>query len=361
MSEKKLESLFHELEQVSTDETYYPEDEPEPEQSTSPKQPKKRVLGLGLALVARIVHNMQGQLGVRSEEGKGSRFKILLQFKLPEGAAPDNIPSAGPVAPTTSVLSDKEYTLIGGAYEARESDRDPRRRSTESLNSGGSSRSGKSQADRLISAMQEPALTTRSTSHGSDVKPPDLRQLKIGSPVSASSHVQSLTSPVATQAPKRPSLTEHRANLSSASYNTPSMLQPLVTPPPPGLENITDSGVPMSALRISHQSANTIPPNLQRVEDHSYFPRVKNITETSQRSTDATASKSTNVSPGYELLHVLVAEDDPVNSKIVSKRLTKLGHTVHLTGNGEACATAFGSTAEPFDVVLMDIQASLFS
>ncbi|KAJ6091587.1 hypothetical protein N7467_003556 [Penicillium canescens] len=356
MSEKKLESLFHELEQVSTDEIYYPEDEPEPEQSDSPKQPKKRVLGLGLALAARIVHNMQGQLGVRSEEGKGSRFKILLQFKLPEGASPDSIPSAGPVAPPTSVLPDKEYRLIGGAYEARESDRDPRRRSTESLNSGGSSRSGKSQADRLISAMQEPALPTRSTSHGSDVKPPDLRQLKMGSPISASSHVQSLTSPVAIQDPKRSSLTEHPANLSSASYTPPIMLQPLVTPPPPGLENITDSGVPMSALRISHQSTNTIPPHLQRVEDHSYFPRVKTITETSQRSTDATASKSTNVSPDYELLHVLVAEDDPVNSKIVSKRLTKLGHTVHLTGNGEACATAFGSTTEPFDVVLMDIQ-----
>jgi PleD family two-component response regulator len=126
------------------------------------------------------------------------------------------------------------------------------------------------------------------------------------------------------------------------------------------MENITDSGVPMSALRMSQQSANMISPHLPRVEDHSFFPRVKTITETSQRSTDATASISTNVSPDNELLHVLVAEDDPVNSKIISKRLTKLGHTVHLTGNGEACATAFGSTTEPFDVVLMDIQASLF-
>jgi nitrogen-specific signal transduction histidine kinase len=368
MSEKKLEALFHELEQVSTDETYYPEDEPEPQQSNSPKQPKQRVLGLGLALAARIVHHMQGQLGVRSEEGKGSRFKILLQFKLPEGASSDNIPSAGPVVPPTPMLSDKEFTLIGGTYEAREREGDLRRRSTESLNSGGSSRSGKSQADRLISAMQEPAMGARSPSHGSDVKASDPRQLKMGSPVSAkshgivstSSHGQPLTSPVPAQHLKRSSLSEHRAALSSASHTPPGMLHPLVTPPPPGMENITDSGVPMSALRMSQHAVNTLSPHLQRVEDHSYFPRVKTLTDTSPRSTEATGSMSTNVSPDYELLRVLVAEDDPVNSKIVSKRLTKLGHTVHLTSNGEACATAFGSAAEPFDVVLMDIQAGLF-
>jgi CheY-like chemotaxis protein len=45
-----------------------------------------------------------------------------------------------------------------------------------------------------------------------------------------------------------------------------------------------------------------------------------------------------------------------VNSKIIHKRLTKLGHTVVLTGNGEACANAFTSASRNFDVVLMDIQ-----
>lgn len=59
-----------------------------------------------------------------------------------------------------------------------------------------------------------------------------------------------------------------------------------------------------------------------------------------------------------KLLHVLVAEDDPVNSKIVEKRLTKLGHTVVLTGNGEDCARTFESESKSFDVVLMDIQVS---
>jgi CheY-like chemotaxis protein len=53
---------------------------------------------------------------------------------------------------------------------------------------------------------------------------------------------------------------------------------------------------------------------------------------------------------------VLVAEDDPVNSKIIQKRLTKLGHTVKLTSNGEECAGAFALATKEFDVILMDLQ-----
>ena len=57
-------------------------------------------------------------------------------------------------------------------------------------------------------------------------------------------------------------------------------------------------------------------------------------------------------------MRVLVAEDDPVNSKIVKKRLEKLEHTVFLTVNGEDCASAFGERPKDFDVVLMDMQVS---
>jgi CheY-like chemotaxis protein len=55
-------------------------------------------------------------------------------------------------------------------------------------------------------------------------------------------------------------------------------------------------------------------------------------------------------------LTVLVAEDDAVNSKIMAKRLSKVGHDVHLTVNGEECASAHGDRPTEFDVVLMDMQ-----
>lgn len=57
-----------------------------------------------------------------------------------------------------------------------------------------------------------------------------------------------------------------------------------------------------------------------------------------------------------ENMRVLVAEDDPVNSRIVKKRLERLGHEVYLTVNGEECASAFGDKPRDFDVVLMDMQ-----
>ena len=58
-------------------------------------------------------------------------------------------------------------------------------------------------------------------------------------------------------------------------------------------------------------------------------------------------------------LRILVAEDDPINSKIMKKRLEKAGHEVFLTINGEECSSAYGDNPANFDVVLMDMQVSL--
>jgi CheY-like chemotaxis protein len=363
MSHEKLEALFHELEQVSLDEPYYPEED-DPQQLESPKQ--KRVLGLGLALAARIVRNMQGQLGVRSEEGKGSRFKILLQFRLPEEVEPQDeaaIPATVSPIPPTPMISDKEFTLVDGSYQPR----DNRRRSQESLHSGGSSRSGQSgQADRLISAMQEPAMHKRSTSQGSQSK----QRLTSSSPVSAGSNPFSRSSaPVLKRSitgQSGQSAYDPRLSLSSVTHTPPMGLQPMMTPPPPGMENITDSGVPMGALRMSQRSASIKSPSLQTMQDQPYFPRVETVTEPSQIASTAlppstgpppsTSPTTVHSTTDYDLLHVLVAEDDPVNSKIIEKRLTKLGHTVKLTSNGEECAQAFTSAAKSFDIILMDLQ-----
>jgi PleD family two-component response regulator len=60
-----------------------------------------------------------------------------------------------------------------------------------------------------------------------------------------------------------------------------------------------------------------------------------------------------------EHLQILVAEDDPVNSRIIQKRLEKSGHQVHHTVNGEDCASAYGDKHVFFDVVLMDMQVSI--
>ncbi|PWU03935.1 MAG: hybrid sensor histidine kinase/response regulator [Terriglobia bacterium] len=53
-------------------------------------------------------------------------------------------------------------------------------------------------------------------------------------------------------------------------------------------------------------------------------------------------------------LHVLLAEDNPVNQKVVARLLQKQGHSVVVSSNGHEAMTAFAR--EPFDLVLMDVQ-----
>jgi PAS domain S-box-containing protein len=56
-------------------------------------------------------------------------------------------------------------------------------------------------------------------------------------------------------------------------------------------------------------------------------------------------------------LRVLVAEDNPVNRKLVTTLLRKRGHTVKAVENGREAVAAVGSYAgAPFEVVLMDLQ-----
>jgi two-component system, sensor histidine kinase and response regulator len=56
-------------------------------------------------------------------------------------------------------------------------------------------------------------------------------------------------------------------------------------------------------------------------------------------------------------LHVLVAEDNPVNRKLVTTLLGKRGHTVKAVENGRLAVAAIGSDeGARFDVALMDLQ-----
>ncbi len=53
-------------------------------------------------------------------------------------------------------------------------------------------------------------------------------------------------------------------------------------------------------------------------------------------------------------LHVLLAEDNPVNQRLTVRLLEKRGHTVVVAANGTEALAAL--EREPFDVVLMDVQ-----
>ncbi|KAI9926270.1 hypothetical protein ASPWEDRAFT_175000 [Aspergillus wentii DTO 134E9] len=357
MSQGTLEALFQGLEQVSTEDESHNFVDPE-DQSSLPALTdgqERQVLGLGLALVARIVRNMHGQLSVRSEEGKGSRFKISLRFPVPDNVGPLESEESRPVdlntGPVNPLPKQSEFMLVDGNQKRRS--HDGRRQSNESNRSGNSfnsSRSGRSEADRLISAMQEGPLITRSTSEGSDI-----RRLNQGSPNSTASDKPSKSSIFSTLARTQSTLSQHGTQGFAASQPIRSSV-PLMSPAAPGQAPVTDSGVPVSAVRIPEQAVERpTSPTRQAVENQASPPVLPPSSqqlpnEESQPSPPGTSSKISDT------LRVLVAEDDPINGKIVQKRLGKLGHSVCLTKNGEECAGAYRADCNSYDVVLMDIQ-----
>ncbi len=62
--------------------------------------------------------------------------------------------------------------------------------------------------------------------------------------------------------------------------------------------------------------------------------------------------------PREDRLSVLIAEDNPVNARVLTRRLQKLGHEVGLARDGQQCHDHFTLNPDAIDVILMDLQAS---
>lgn len=190
MSAAKLDYLFRDLEQVQSETEEILQEQIESD-AISERSQGRKTLGLGLALVARIIRNMNGQLRLKSEEGKGSRFVIQLGFELPDneksqgllagamaaGIAPPSQPSTPPVEKGEVLLVNKSAQKASLAAAAATDI--SRRRSIDSLNSLRSATSwksfqsgSKSEVDRLIDAIQEPHMVTRSPSGEADNQSP---------------------------------------------------------------------------------------------------------------------------------------------------------------------------------------------
>lgn len=342
MSPNKLDTLFREFEQVQTDEN-------EPviptecgDSSTQPraaqtfdalsKIPGQKILGLGLAVVARTIRNMNGQLRLKSEEGKGSLFIISLPFTLPsemEKVEAGSQPLAARESPSRpqSITpppdrTQNEILLVSSPPQGRpipiERRSRERRNSSGSMNSLGSQSSGRSEIERIVHAISAPHMSSSPNENSAALRPS-----------TSKSPLPSKTTPV---------------DLRSASPPGP---HPLTAPQnQPGQKVIEGSAVPLKAVRIPDES--------------SQGP-----------SREILSGTPTTKPPGEQLKHeepvkphpggfkVLVAEDDPINSKIIKKRMEKLGHEVNLTVNGAECADLFMKQGEEYDIVLMDMQVGI--
>ena len=349
MSPEKLDGLFRDLEQVQSesDEGLQEKLAPDPK-SIKGGGKDKRTLGLGLALVARIVRNMNGQLRVKSEEGEGSRFVIQLGLNLPQDIQePGTLEDAKAAAvrppsnqPSTPPIETGEVTLVNKSAQ-KPPPGTPKemvhRKSTESVhsvNSMKSFRSGssaRSDVDRLIEAIQEPHAISKDAPGDADgdvAKTSSRRQRKPGSASSSRARISGLSTP---QSISDQALQQREG---------------------PGIANVTNEKTPIKPIRMPGETSTGSPVSEQPARK---FP---------PRTPSRVLFDIPNRSDGHEQpfnankLQVLVAEDDPINSKILQKRLEKIGHQVHLTINGEECSSAYGEKPASFDVVLMDMQVS---
>jgi light-regulated signal transduction histidine kinase (bacteriophytochrome) len=352
MSDSKVDALFRDLEQVTT--------ELDPDtlntERDQDRPPSAKTLGLGLAVVARIVRNMDGQLRVKTEDGKGSRFVIQLPFELrPEddtevGEGSKSVTASSIASVPTSIPQslDGEVMLVDSSVESPHGstgtvakrtsiDESGSIKSQQSAMSRLSGRSTASSADRLIDALQSPMpiktplhRTTSSLSAG---------------PSGASSMpvTQGGNDTIAEQTSSQ--ATPHFSRRSPGQIHGDGSNGV-------GEAHVTDTLTSIKPIKISDEDE-------YRDLTTTYFGQITSSVPSGPSETDSV--RSTDQPPAAEKhvpLNLLIAEDDPINMTILRKRLERSGHKVFHAVNGEECAAQYGEKSDAFDVVLMDMQVS---
>ncbi|KAF2172824.1 hypothetical protein M409DRAFT_49350 [Zasmidium cellare ATCC 36951] len=368
MTAKKLDALFRELEQVQS-ETANMLSEPIITDKALPEAVRKdddRTLGLGLAVVARVIRNMNGQLRLKSEEGKGSRFIIQFPFEIADsgqgqqtvegGSSQGSVTPLGEQVPTTPPIEGM-VTLIERGSGRRNSDERgqlSRKNSSESAASKkslgsmksarstlskSSNKSGKSEADRLIEAIQEP----HRVEGWHENRPSNRNSTEVTRPKLDHRHTTNLAETTGSPGKSR--------SRSIETAPVPGHLRETKLQKA-GESSIADSGTPLRPVRVP----NDYPSSPTSTSTRPLTAPSSRTGSTSSKREQIASPTSATPASGVTIMRVLVAEDDPVNSRIIKKRLEKLGHEVTLTVNGEECASTYCEKTNFFDIVLMDMQ-----
>ncbi|KAM0747420.1 hypothetical protein T439DRAFT_329151 [Meredithblackwellia eburnea MCA 4105] len=359
ISEERLESLFREFSEVTSTED-------------GDRAVAGPTVGLGLALVARIVSNLEGQLRVESKEGEGSKFTLVLPFRLPSLNNTVNPGSTGGAgAEGSGTASSRTLSASGSTALTR----------TRSQGSGGSVRSKgsstRSDIDSLINAMSSSHMDpgrhkspTASVSSGGSIRHrklrpvPQKKELAGSAPVDPQGEVTIEDSAV----PLRPvkiegledgpdvatsSRIERRASLKSIMSRSSADGSPAISSPPhsPPLET-----TPSFNLTRSPSITLPTPPTQQQIMSPTMHspgsPGVQHITEW-QRTRPKPTGKETP-------MRVLVVEDELVNRMIIEKRLKMKGHDVVTAVHGKEALRLLAEDNK-FDIVLMDLSMPILN
>lgn len=274
MSNKFVEQLFRDLEQVSSDDTAIQERLAKSNQPLL-QQNRERSLGLGLAVVARMIRNMNGQLRLKSTEGQGSRFIVQLPFSVAKGEEPmtnkdDRLFHSTSLRPVTA----NEITLVDN------------------------------NAPGTINRAQNRSGEEDASSYG----------------------------PQREFFSKDETLDRLKGTTAGTVYN-PEMREEMLAASAQARDRILGLPAKESSQYATHENPDE---NKDKQSGQSAVGKPK----------------------GGVRLRILVAEDDPINNRILKKRLERSGHEVHITVNGQECVTAYQANRAFFDVILMDMQVS---
>jgi CheY-like chemotaxis protein len=159
----------------------------------------------------------------------------------------------------------------------------------------------------------------------------------------------------------RPEPIRRQTDMSETLLPTP----PLLTPDHPPRVHPLKATPGLLERSISLDNILPIRHPMNSHRDYSLTPGPESLASVAQAvamTTAPTFDPSTGrfpfpiVNPTSSRVSILIAEDNPLNSRLLETRLTRRGHGVKVTADGQACAETFKTSPDGYDIILMDLQ-----
>lgn len=331
--EDQLEEMFRTFEQVETD------------SGDKAMKPTSGNLGLGLAVVARVVSQLGGQLRVESKVGHGSKFTFVLHFRLP---GPHSTTDTGQSAQGSVAGTDSVGRIVSESSGAG--------RSLQKSHSIGSLE-GSLQSNKLsndskrseIESLVEVIGSNHMSAPTRGQKNPESAMVRSRAPRAGQVEIEDSGTPL------------RSVRVDEGEVDVPAVRGDTQYRPSKPRQNSTHANTAFA--KSGGLSGSPRPPQMRRTSTSLSASRSQThgapVSTPVGRSQDSSASShndSTAAAVPPPELRIMIVEDDAINRAILLKKLTKdFHHKVSSTVHGEEAVRLFKED-RAFDVILMDLQ-----
>jgi CheY-like chemotaxis protein len=258
--------------------------------------------GLGLTISARLVSMMGGKIWLESESGHGSRFYFTARLRNSVGRA--HSAEAG----ASDRLSGTKVLVVDDNRTNQRMMHDMLTRWDMNTTMADSGEEALARLDEALSAEQPYALLM------TDMRMPNMHGFELARAIRKRPEFSSLAIMM----------------LTSIGHRGDAQLS-------------KDLGISAYLLKPVRQA-----------ELREAISRVLGFTEKGEKPQLITRFSLHDVREAAAGMHILVAEDNAVNQRLITRLLEKRGHQVKVAENGREAVDAL--TKSPFDLVLMDVQ-----